>query len=168
MRNKKGRKGFTLVELIVVIALISIIAAISVPRVNTFVEDAINAKRYSDFNTIYASVVASVSEAVVNEYEYSSDEIIINTSKGNNSPTLLDSISKETMPVDNTLTINEAIILRDTNEVEKNPNADTEDSTWGVLIAIGSNNRIDNIYISNGDYFAINDNEPIKFDSVVK
>ena len=47
MRNRKKKKGFTLIELIVVIAILAILVAIAVPRLSGFIgrgeEEAANA-----------------------------------------------------------------------------------------------------------------------------
>lgn len=45
LRKKKNKKGFTLIELIIVIALLGVIAAIAVPRYGNVLE---NAKKDSD------------------------------------------------------------------------------------------------------------------------
>ena len=50
------RRGFTLLELIVVIGIISILALIGVPAFRSIQEDARNAKRKSDLKTIQKSL----------------------------------------------------------------------------------------------------------------
>lgn len=58
MRNTKNAKGFTLVELIVVIAIIGVLAAILVPSMLGFVRDARISSANSNAHAAYTGVQA--------------------------------------------------------------------------------------------------------------
>ncbi|MFV0441783.1 MAG: prepilin-type N-terminal cleavage/methylation domain-containing protein [Lachnospirales bacterium] len=51
--KKRSNKGFTLVEMIVVIAILIILGAVAVPRVTKYVEDAKSTKRETEFAMAY-------------------------------------------------------------------------------------------------------------------
>ncbi len=61
------RNGFTLVELIVVIAIIAILTAIAVPRVESFVNDARETKRINDFKAVYTAAHTGTVSWMINE-----------------------------------------------------------------------------------------------------
>ncbi|MFV0440525.1 MAG: prepilin-type N-terminal cleavage/methylation domain-containing protein [Lachnospirales bacterium] len=64
------KKGFTLVELIVVIAIIIILAALAVPRVTKYVDDAKYAQIAADFRTIHNAAAAAEVEFLAENGTY--------------------------------------------------------------------------------------------------
>ena len=56
MKRKNGQKGFTLVELIVVMAILAILAAIAVPRYNQVTENAKNQAVQTNVRTIVSAI----------------------------------------------------------------------------------------------------------------
>lgn len=64
--KKNGKKAFTLIELIVVIAIIGVLVAILVPTMMGFVTDAQNATAEANARTIYSAATAAYASAVAN------------------------------------------------------------------------------------------------------
>jgi general secretion pathway protein G len=60
MFKKKNQKGFTLVELVVVIAIVGILAAIAVPKFTSATESANGAKVLADLRTIDSAIAMSI------------------------------------------------------------------------------------------------------------
>ena len=87
----KDRRGFTLIELMIVIAIIGVLAAIAIPQFSAYRLRAFNSATMSDLKN-----VAIAQEAYHVDYETYSDSIatLINTVGINISPGVTISISK--------------------------------------------------------------------------
>jgi type IV pilus assembly protein PilA len=62
LNQKKNQKGFTLVELLIVIAIIGILAAIAIPQFSSYRQKAYMAVTKSDVKNAYTAVQAYISE----------------------------------------------------------------------------------------------------------
>jgi prepilin-type N-terminal cleavage/methylation domain-containing protein len=61
--GKSSKKGFTLVELIVVIVILAVLAAMLVPALIGYVDRAKKEKDYQTASTVYAAAQAAITEA---------------------------------------------------------------------------------------------------------
>ena len=57
-RKKEGQKGFTLIELMIVIAIIGILAAIAIPQFVTYRQKGYNTKAKGELKSLYTACQA--------------------------------------------------------------------------------------------------------------
>ena len=69
MRNRKKRKGFTLIELIVVIAILGILAAIAIPRLGAFTDRA----KISTIETNHRTIVSALNTDYATDSDWPAD-----------------------------------------------------------------------------------------------
>ncbi|MEG1939745.1 MAG: prepilin-type N-terminal cleavage/methylation domain-containing protein [Eubacterium sp.] len=76
-KSLKNNKGFTLVELIVVLVILAILAAFTIPAMLGFVEDAKGKAAIAEAREVYIAVQAIATEASVNDpKDFPLDEIM--------------------------------------------------------------------------------------------
>ena len=61
--KKEGKKGFTLIELMIVIAIIGILAAIAIPQFVTYRQRAYNAEAKAELKSFYTACQAYFSDS---------------------------------------------------------------------------------------------------------
>lgn len=69
-KKRHGKKGFTLVELIVVIAILAILAAILIPLVSQYLTDARDATANANARAAYSAACAFVAKQISTDTTY--------------------------------------------------------------------------------------------------
>lgn len=75
LKKKKSKRAFTLIELIVVIAIIGVLIAILVPTMNGFVDQARTTTDLANARTIYSVAAAEAAQLQMNNEEVNSGSV---------------------------------------------------------------------------------------------
>ena len=62
-RKKEGQKGFTLIELMIVIAIIGILAAIAIPQFVSYRQKGYNTKAKGELKSLYTACQAYIADS---------------------------------------------------------------------------------------------------------
>lgn len=62
LKKANGKKGFTLVELVVVIAILAILAAIAIPTINNLISDANKSTDMANAQTIEVAIKTNIAQ----------------------------------------------------------------------------------------------------------
>ena len=68
MKKSNNKKGFTLVELVIVVAVIAILSAILIPTIGSVIKDAKDAAFKSDIQSYITSEIANAKEDIPEQY----------------------------------------------------------------------------------------------------
>lgn len=92
---KRGQKGFTLIELMIVIAIIGILAAIAIPQFSAYKQKGYNAAANADVKNAYTAAMAyfttntaAVDEALLANNGYNQTAAVITAVSPGNQGTL--------------------------------------------------------------------------------
>lgn len=75
LKNKKKKKGFTIIELIIVMSIIAILAAIAIPKFGDIRNKANISADIATAKNIYTVINAEIQEKNSNKDDYGDDEI---------------------------------------------------------------------------------------------
>ena len=78
MNKKNNRKGFTIVELVIVIAVIAILASVLIPTFSGVVEKANKSKALQEVKSAYTATLAEVLSDNDSANDNSLDSVVVN------------------------------------------------------------------------------------------
>ena len=116
MNKKNNRKGFTTVELVIVIAVIAILATVLIPTFSNLIGDATKAANKADADALYKSWLAD-----------------LNNAKNFNSKTVLALVVGEN---------NDVVYLFENNQLKKDPEIAGELPCYTIVVRADKSNNL--------------------------